>query len=254
MTAVSEGWARISVRTDEGAFVDSKMIHCLYPSTELNWALGQEAVGTGTADGNNVVANLVDDNTETRWSVEEFPKMATIDLFGDIMITQTEVTCYQDRAYQFIIEASPNQAGPYTTIVDRRDNKLQGTLETPIINAVDSVQARFVRITVFGANVYTGPWVSLTEVRVFGEGDRLSNVNELPDEDVVLFPNPATNVVTIEADDYDTVSVFDQAGRRVIQRKINKLITLDITELQSGVYIITLESDDKRHVTQLIKP
>ena len=160
LTAISEGIVSVTVTSDEGGFVDSKMIQILNPSTEFNWALGQPTLGTGTPDGSNVEANLVDDSTGTRWSVQEFPQSVTVDLEGDIEITRTEVTCYEDRAYEFIIEGAANLEGPYTTIVDRSMNRLQGTPATPIINTVESLEFRFVRITVLGAAVYDGAWAS----------------------------------------------------------------------------------------------
>ena len=255
LTAIAEGQVTINVTTEEGGYVDSKLIEILRPSTEFNWALEQPAVGTGDADGSNVISNLVDDDTDSRWSVEGFPQTATVDLFGDIKITQTEVTCYQDRAYQFIIEGSPNREGPYTTIVDRSDNNIMSAPEVPIINSVDSIEARFVRITVLGADVYTGPWVSLTELRVFGEGERTySSVDDLLQPEVVLSPNPANSIVTIEGGEaFEMVSVYDQSGKRVIHRNINRSGTIDIGQLQTGIYLVTLEGSDRLYTTKLIK-
>lgn len=252
LTAISEGTVMVTVTTDEGGFTDSKMIHVLNPSSKFNWAVGQPTSGTGTADGSNVVANLVDDDTETRWSVETFPQSATVDLERNITITQTEVTCYQDRAYQFIIEGSQNENGPYTSIVDRSNNSIAGTATIPIINVVDSVEARYVRITVTGADVYTGPWVSLTELRVFGE--QITNVQDVDHKHVLLSPNPATSVVTIEgAEIYDMVTVFDQSGRSVIQKSINDSRTLDVSALQSGLYFVKFEGNNEHHICKLIK-
>jgi len=255
VTAVSEGEVTITVTTEEGGFLDSKVIQILTPSSDFNFALRQNVDGTGTPDGPNVEANLVDGSTGTRWSVNGFPQSAIVDLLESVAITQTEVTCYENRAYQFIIEGAQALDGPYTTIVDRSINNMRGTRETPIINSVDNVEARFVRITVTGADVYEGPWVSLTELRVFGEGDRTTSVNEVTYNEVLLSPNPAKNIVTIEgSEEYKSVSVFDQAGRLVIQRKIkNNLEILDISELQSGIYIVKFEGDGKPNVSRLIK-
>ena len=257
LTAITEGVVSITVTSDDGGFMATKMISILHPSTDFNWALGQPIEGTATPDGNNLETNLVDDNTDTRWSVSDFPQSATVDLEGDITITQTEVTCYEDRAYQFIIEGAQNEDGPFITIVDRSNNTIPGTAVTPIINSVDSIEARFVRITIFGAAEYDGSWVSLTEFRVFGEGERMysSNENEVADKGVRLSPNPATSLVTIEGGvEYDTVSVYDQAGRRLIHRAFNEVQVIDISGLQSGIYLITLEGDDKSNVYKLIKP
>ena len=255
LTAVSEGIVTVTVTTDEGGLVDSEMMQVLSPSSEFNWALNQPLAGTGATDGANVVTNLVDDSTGTRWSVNGFPQSATIDLEADITITQTEVTCYEDRAYQFIIEAAQNQDGPYTTIVDRSDNTLSGSSTTPIINSVDRVEARYVRVTVLSADIYAGPWVSLTELRVFGEGDRTTSVNEVIRNEVLLSPNPASSLITIEgAEKYNVMLVIDQSGRQVIQKRINNNFkSLDISELQSGVYLVKFEGDSKSSVSSFVK-
>ncbi len=256
VTGLSEGLVKITVTSEDGGFTDAEVINILAPSSKFNWALFQPIVGTGSPDGSNVPSKLVDDDTGTRWSVNGFPQSATVDLQGIITITGTEVTCYEDRAYQFVIEGSLTEGGPYTTIVDRSNNSLPGTPTTPIINIVDSVDARFVRITVSGADVYTGTWTSLTELRVFGEGerDRTLNVTDELHNKVQLSPNPATWVVTIEgAEEFDTVSVYDQSGRSVIQRKINSSQTLDISEIQSGMYSVKFEGNGKTYICKMVK-
>lgn len=253
VTGVSVGEVMVTVTTEEGGFTDAVVVNVLPPPSEFNWALFKPIVGTGTPDGNNVVANLVDDNTDTRWSVQGFPQSATVDLQENIAINGTEVTCHQDRAYQFIIEGSLTENGPYTTIVNRSNNSSAGTSATPITDVVNNIVARYVRITVSGAAVYTGPWVSLTELRVFGERNP-TNVDDFANKKVVLSPNPATSIVTIEAaDQYDTVSIYDQSGRMVFRRNVNASRTLDISELPSGIYLIKLEGDDRPHVSKLVK-
>lgn len=254
VTGVSEGVVMITVTTEDGGFTDAIDVNVLAPSSpsRFNWALFRPIAGTGTPDGSNVVSNLVDDNTNTRWSVQTFPQSATVDLQGNVTITGTEVTCYENRAYQFIIEGSLNENGPFTTIVDRTNNSSAGTPSTPIINLVDSVVARFVRITVTGADVYTGPWVSLTELRVFGE--QTLNVSDLIGKKVALSPNPATAVLNMDgAEEYETLSIFDQSGRKVMHRNINQISTLDISELHPGFYIVRFAGNDQFFVSKLIK-
>jgi len=175
VTGISEGAVTVTVTTDDGGLTDAVVINVISPSSQFNWALSKPIVGTGTPDGANVPEQLVDDNTDTRWSVQDFPKSATVDLGQIIRINATEVTCYQDRAYQF--------------------------------NLVDNHEARYVRITVTGADVYTGPWVSLTELRVFGvEGGVTSVTNEFQKK-VQLNPNPATSISIPECVDMCTDSL-----------------------------------------------
>lgn len=257
VTGVSEGDVMITVTTEEGDFTDTIILPILAPSSRLNWASFQPTTGTGTPDGSNVVANLTDDNTNTRWSVQGFPQSATVDLNGNCTITQTEVTCYEDRAYQFILEGSLTEDGPFTTIVDRSNNTSPGTATTPIINSVDSIVARFVRITVTGANVYTGPWSSLTELRVFGEGERdpVSADDVTADNMVQLFPNPVTSTLSIQTtDNFEAVTVYDLAGREVFRRSLRGTTgTLDVSELKSGHYILRIESNSKLLVSRFVK-
>jgi len=159
LTAVSEGLVNVTVTSEEGGFTDTKMINILNPSSEINLALLRPTQGTGTPDGSNVVSNLVDDDTSTRWSVQEFPQSAVIDLGPGVTVTRTELTCHQNRAYQFIIEGSDNLDGP----------------------------------------------------------------------------------------------VYDQIGRRVFQKQIKNASSLDVSELQSGIYVLKFEGGGKSFVSKLIK-
>jgi len=254
LTAIAEGFITVSVTTEEGSYVDTILIPVLNP---------QPTITTGVPDGPNVESNLVDGSTGTRWSVQDFPQSATVDLEGNIAISQIEVTCYEDRAYQYIIEGALEEDGPFTTIADRTFNTLQGTSATPIINALDGVEARFVRITVLGAAVYMGTWASITELRVFGEGERTfestfppypSGIDDLILENVSIHPNPATSIVTIlGAEEFNIVSVYDQTGKRVIHRKVEALTTLDLSELQPGLFMVKLEGNGKIGISKLIK-
>ncbi len=256
LTAISEGAATVTVTTEDGNFVDSREIKVLSPSSKFNWALGQPIKGTGTADGSNVLENLVDDNTGTRWSVNGFPQSATVDLGGFIKIVQTEVTCYEDRAYQFILEGAIEEDGPYTLLIDRSNNTLQGTPDTPIIDVLDSLEARFVRITVTGANVYTGPWVSLTELRVFGEGERIfsSNENVVNQNDVILSPNPVSTELSVEASaHYESMIVYDQTGRVMTQSNIDQFNLVDVSNYNPGIYIVKLEGNHRVAVRKFVK-
>ncbi|WP_194765832.1 chondroitinase-B domain-containing protein [Tamlana sp. I1] len=172
VTANSEGTATITVTTSEGNYTDTVSVTVTAPSTGDNLALNKSVSGTGTADGDNVSANLVDGNTGSRWSVSGFPQSATIDLGSNFTLGSTELVTYNDRAYQYTISVSSSENGTYTEVVDRSNNATPGSTSSPIIDTFDSIEARYVKITVTGANDYTGSWISLLELRVFaGEGD-----------------------------------------------------------------------------------
>ncbi|MBP8794148.1 MAG: polysaccharide lyase family 7 protein, partial [Lutibacter sp.] len=74
VTAIAEGSATITVTTAEGSFTDTSTINVIKPAMVPNLALNKAIVGTGTPDGTNVPANLVDGLTTTRWAVSGFPQ------------------------------------------------------------------------------------------------------------------------------------------------------------------------------------
>ncbi|MFY0606554.1 MAG: Ig-like domain-containing protein [Cyclobacteriaceae bacterium] len=172
VTAVAAGTATITVTTEDGGYEATSFVKVLSPSSEFNWALNQPVTATGTHDGDNEVANLVDGDVVSRWSVSGFPQTATLDLGADITINQIEVICYNDRAYQYEILGSLEENGTFTEIVDRSANSTPGAAGAPIIDLVSDITARYLKVTVTGADLYDGDWVSLTELRVFGEGER----------------------------------------------------------------------------------
>jgi len=87
------------------------------------------------------------------------------------------------------------------------------------------------------------------------DADQTVSVFEIFESKVKLSPNPATNIVTIEGSEkYDILSVFDQSGRKVMQTMINnQLESLDISQLQSGVYVVKFEGKNKPNVSRFIK-
>ncbi|MBB6460490.1 chondroitinase-B domain-containing protein [Flammeovirga kamogawensis] len=192
VTAVAEGIAVITVTSDDGGFTDTAEIEVVIPSSNDNLALNKTISSTGTADGANVASNLVDGDVGTRWSVAGFPQSATIDLGSEFSIDRTELICYSDRDYQFTIEVANQEGGPYVQVVDKTENTLPGSVNAPIIAAFQSVSARYVRITVTGAATYSGSWISINELRVFGEEQ---NVEEIPVTGVTLTPQNSSLII-----------------------------------------------------------
>ncbi|WNJ17048.1 chondroitinase-B domain-containing protein [Pontibacter sp. G13] len=170
VTAQGSGNATITVTTDDGGFTASSSVSVVSSNSVQNLALNQTVTGTGTPDGSNVPSNLVDDDDAgtSRWSVSGFPQSAIVDLGDTYTLEYTELVCYQDRAYQYTIEVAP-ESGTYTQVVDRTNNTTTGSSASPLTDNLGSISGRYVRITVTGANVYSGSWVSLNEFRVFGD-------------------------------------------------------------------------------------
>jgi hypothetical protein len=91
----------------------------------------------------------------------------------------------------------------YKMVVDRRNNTQRGTVTSPITDLFPKTVARYVRLTVVGADTssYDGTWASISEFRVFGtEGPSTyipDAVSGKPAFFVGNYPNPfreATNM------------------------------------------------------------
>lgn len=73
------------------------------------------------------------------------------------------------------------------------------------------------------------------------ECSQLSNV-ELPTISVVIFPNPSRDQIQIEMGDQkiDGVKLFTLSGNEIAIKRINHT-TIDVSELQTGIYVLEVE-------------
>lgn len=245
VTGVKPGKANIIVTTDEGGFTATSTITVVEDPSGINLALNKTVTGTGTHDADNKVANLVDGLTSTRWSVSGFPQTAIIDLGALYALGRTEMVCYTDRAYKYTVSVSSTENGTYTEIVDRTDNTTPGTETNPIIDIFSGTNGRFVKITVTGAEYYTGSWVSLLEFRVYESSSLSADIEFDQKGKVLLWPNPAGNTIHISrAQDFNTLEIYDMVGKLIINQPILGEI-VDLSNLNPGLYIFRLSNESK---------
>jgi hypothetical protein len=62
-----------------------------------------------------------------------------------------------------------------------------------------------------------------------------ASISEVENANVVLFPNPVTSVLNIEAQGIQEVNVIDLNGRTVMTEKTNRI---DMSNLANGVYFV----------------
>ncbi|WP_258103473.1 Ig-like domain-containing protein [Marinoscillum sp. MHG1-6] len=200
------------------------------------------------ANGYYPATNLIDNSAvETdRWSVTGFPNWVEIDLGSNKFISRTELIAYEDRAYQFIIEAKVDQ-GEYVQIVDRSANVTAGAVDAPIADEFSPTEARFVKLTVQGVNQNISTWTSILEFRVFGKESVDSNPT-------LSWNSPIHNQLFFEGDDV-TLSVNSYDDGSVTQVEFfngSESLTVDTsapyeykwTNLQSGYHVVKAVSTD----------
>ena len=69
------------------------------------------------------------------------------------------------------------------------------------------------------------------------------SVNELTNENFIVYPNPTTERITIQSNNINNVTVMDEFGRTVLTSKSN---TIDVSNLPNGVYILKINNTTKK--------
>jgi len=213
-----------------------------------NVAFNKNISATSEPQPENPATAAVDNNNYTRWSATGYPQSIEVDLGSVQNISKTAVICFENRDYQFKIEVRKTENDNYIQVVDRSANTDEGTAEAPITNEFDSVQARYVKLTITGASVYAGSWVSIVEFRIYKEN--VTTTGMIEDENKPkVYPNPATDILNINGKSLiNTITIYDSRGRMVLNSdSVNaQTATLDISSFIPGMYLFSI-SDYNRN-------
>lgn len=98
---------------------------------------------------------------------------------------------------------------------------------------------------------------------VSGIQNTLSVEDQPVDNGFVIYPNPATNVLNVsfnETNQFEdaVITIYDIQGRTITQRKVNQfdlsqVITLDVSGLNSGMYIVNVNQGSSQFATKFVK-
>ncbi|MBQ1652729.1 MAG: T9SS type A sorting domain-containing protein, partial [Bacteroidales bacterium] len=69
--------------------------------------------------------------------------------------------------------------------------------------------------------------------------------------DINIFPNPTTGIVNIEAEGLNKVVVYDVTGRMMMS--VANESTIDISNLEAGVYFFSVETENGSAMKKLVK-
>lgn len=75
-------------------------------------------------------------------------------------------------------------------------------------------------------------------------------------ENIKVYPNPVSNSITIETKDLTNVSlkVYDMNGREMMDRKLSEITnTVDTSNLQTGVYVFAIASQEGSTAQKVVK-
>lgn len=106
-------------------------------------------------------------------------------------------------------------------------------------------------ITVTGLTTTTSSPAKLVDLKSTGE-----KVPHLMDEEFAIYPNPANNTINIVLEEGEQIEahIFNTSGQLLLNSKLeegNK--SIDISELNPGIYILSITANDETFTQKFIK-
>ena len=100
-----------------------------------------------------------------------------------------------------------------------------------------------------------GEWVAMYKAEYVYSPVTATAVFNVPRNEFQIFPNPATNVVTVATNSSNAGSftLFDAQGRELISENIANNTQVNLSSVANGLYMYTITVDGKRQKGTLIK-
>lgn len=170
--------------------------------------------------------------------------------------------------YKFVITTSGTITITLGTLPGDYDLKLLNSAGTQVaISQAGSTTSESISRTVSAGTYYAQVYgyngansaTTCYTLRVqLGTASRTTDPGTSDVQKVLVFPNPAKNVVNINLADFkgkSEVSLFDVNGRVILRREVSATSTqLDISALPAGVYMIRIKNGGKEaNTTRIIK-
>ena len=101
-----------------------------------------------------------------------------------------------------------------------------------------------------GYPIFNNPngYVSIDSSMYFSS-DCASVIHELTSETVLIYPNPATNYITIDLrgieETHTILKMYDLSGKVVFEKRSTSTTTLDVSDFAKGVYAFEVSNSDK---------
>jgi len=206
----------------------------------------------------NTVQNIINNSTENRWSAQTFPQYVTVDLGNQYDINEINLVTFQNRDYQFIIDGSTTSAtNGFFTLVDASENSSEG----PITENFPTQTVRYVRLTITGANSYTGEWTSISKFEIICAGTSANKKLFTEDNNLITvntYPNPFTETITIGLNNYTqeimSIQLVDLSGNIIVNQIVvdNELSLKNLNNINPGIYLMQLFNTENQ-IIKVIK-
>ena len=99
----------------------------------------------------------------------------------------------------------------------------------------------------------TGPVITIEEI----QGVQIFDAGDLSEADIELFPNPASDVVSVRImDEINQITVFNIQGQEIFRRSYEGMeqttLDLDVSQLAAGAYLISIQTQEEIITERLV--
>jgi len=209
-----------------------------------DWA---SSAGTNADDSEWIVKDQnFFDSLGTHYLTAPVPSsVATLD---DIMVNGTSVDGFSPAQLSYFVTLPAGTTEvPEVTAATTDENATVNVVDATDLGGDAAARTTSVEVTAEDGETMKTYTIEFT-VDVSVENDLFGNVR--------IFPVPATNALYLDnASEIESLKVFDITGTQVMEMKNEGegQITLDISSLNSGVYMIRMNADDTAGVARFVK-
>lgn len=223
----------------------------------VNYVFAEEI----TSEKNNIAEHSLDKDFDTQWSGEGLGGEIIYDLGGAYNLQLVDYAATNGKTYEFQIWVSSTGtdaddfSNPFT-IGENLVSNTDGTFKSFLLPTA-AQNVRYIKIIGYGQPARPSEWNTITEIEFYGEANSLSVEEDEFASQLKIYPIPAKETLSIKAQNNNikSIKLFSLDGRMIMNKSINSLeseITLDVSTISKGTYMILLTNEDNFNHSKLI--
>jgi len=122
------------------------------------------------------------------------------------------------------------------------------------LNTIDAIAAYDSAVYIGGNFIFNDGTNQASYIARFVSNSASITTLSVPDKNVSVYPNPATDFITIQAPERSELEIYNITGQMILKPlpQIGQA-NIDISELDAGVYIISVKNDQKTEILKFVK-
>ncbi len=202
-------------------------------------------------DKYNVAANAIDGDFSTRWSGEGIGAYIDLSLEKKSLVSYIKVGHYKgdERSSDFHLLGWNSEIEQFDTLLSNVTSDISSDALTTY--DFEDYSTDIIRFVGLGYSGGTGLWNSYTEFELYG-WEQTTSLEESTALAMQLYPNPSTGTFRIKNCVNGVLNIFTIAGHHVYYQANIDSETLVSTELDKGIYLVMVDSEERTFVDRLV--